>query len=688
MDKTLIKTLLPILNIQDEKVNKLDLINSLKEAEMIESSNKDIHNNEIHIKLNDVQVYWINKLNIVFRENNLSIKSLFYNENNETKDNINLYEFSKIVRKKFSLERLNNQEIENIIKCLDINKNGEITIKELEDIIELSNSDKTIRKSLKDSLNKRDKINSLKDIKIELKSLPVKGNHEVIKEIKKSILKEYDQDKEKKKESQEELKVNQSYEKNSKQELHDNSLRPTKSEKNNSKLKLTQLKKTNFNQVDEELEKNNQSNLNHSKAEIENKISQNQEEILKDTDTKISGSVVKKISIQIDSEKKACLGSKEIDNKKIIVNEEMIKEALQEIDLLEDGQEVFIHLLEDLVDFDEYGKNAVFNVFNLLMKNLPLIERGKLFEISKCIDEDKDGLIEINDLIEFLLNKMNYKSLKLSYKSIINTIKIRETTLEDLFAKEGITLVNEVNFVLYLKFFNTNFNMSPAIIKKIYDDIKAKTLKNPIQVADIVDSVNEYKNCIYSNNKLHSNKINLLDMKSFEIHIQQFVQNHLQIYGKPFGGNDFNLPNKINLEKYRQFIKESKINFQLGMSIFYLIKSYNNNKNEYFISKEDLYEFLNSYKGNYEPLTIDKIVENLENFGCPMKFCFANVTTSKDKVTKEDLEECLYKCYPNFSNELLDKITLELDNENSGLITLNIIQEFLIKYTKYGVYYV
>jgi len=353
--------------------------------------------------------------------------------------------------------------------------------------------------------------------------------------------------------------------------------------------------------------------------------------------------------------------------------------------MLEEGQEVLIQILEDRVEFDEMGRNAVFNVFNLFLKNFPLIERGKLFEISKCIDEDKDGLIEINDLIEFLLSKMNHKSLKLGYKSILNRLKIQDTSLEELFDKEEMRLANEINFVQFLKFFNTNFNLSPAIIKKIYDDIKGKTLKNINQVADVIDAVNQFKTILDSNNKSISNKITLLEMKSFEIEIKQFVQNHLQIYGKPFDGNDFNLPNKINIERFREFIKDSRLNFQLGMSVFYLIKSFNSNKNEYFISKDDLFEFLNSYKGNYESLSIEKVVENLENFGCPMKFCFANVETAKDKVTKSDMEECLYKCYPNFSRDLLDIIIQELDNENKGLITLNNIQEFLIKYTKYGV---
>jgi len=193
MDKSTIKALLPYLKVQDEKVFKLDLIDSLKEAELNNPSVQENRNIEIHIKLNDVQVYWINKLNMVIKENNLSVKSLFSSENIEIKDKINLYEFIKIIRKRLSLNRLSNQEIENIVKCLDINKNGEITLNELEDIIELSNSEKTIRKSLRDSLSKREvknKPNHSKENKIDMRNLPVKGNHEVIKELRKSIMKE------------------------------------------------------------------------------------------------------------------------------------------------------------------------------------------------------------------------------------------------------------------------------------------------------------------------------------------------------------------------------------------------------------------------------------------------------------------------------------------------------------------
>jgi hypothetical protein len=73
MYKSNIKENLPHLKIKDEKILKLDLINSFKEAELNNISGSENNNIEINYKLNDVQVYWINKINIIIKDNNLHI---------------------------------------------------------------------------------------------------------------------------------------------------------------------------------------------------------------------------------------------------------------------------------------------------------------------------------------------------------------------------------------------------------------------------------------------------------------------------------------------------------------------------------------------------------------------------------------------------------------------------------------
>ena len=644
------------IKIDNEKIYKNNLENEFKEINVGLQDNPN--KMEVHIKLNDVEVYWLSKLNIVLIEMNISVQNLIFSVDKEYKDKINLDVLSKKLRSVIPNKRISSQEIENIITCLDFNKNKEISLKELEDVLQLSNSDKTLRKTQRESVCKPDQLkrSSLaKEIIIQkslnLKDLPVKGNIEVINNIKQYIIRSKTEQSNivAKLASKEEIKINNTL-------TQEYDFKPVESLPANESKQYTE-----FNKV----------------------------HILRESSKKMEIVIKKKSTIQIDSEDKKYFGIKDqkINTENIIVNENLIREVLKEIDLIDEGQELLINLLENNVTFDDFGKNAVFNVFNMFLKFFPLVERGKLFEISKCIDTNKDGFIEINDLIQFLLNYMNYKSSKLASKAILFSTK-NNSTLEERFIKDKMKIENEISFVDFLKFFNKNFNFDPPILKKLYDEIKVQKAKNTLQVVDIIDFLNEFEKSeeSHSGNKIIvNNKLNILEMKSFAIEIKKFVKSYIETYGKPFGGNDYNLPPKINLETFRQFIKDAKINFQLGMSIFYLIKSFSNNRNEYFIMKDDLFEFLNSYKGEIEPLSIEKIVENLESFGCPLKFCIANLPNKMDSVPTNELESALKKCYPNFSNEVLNKIVLELNEGTKVNISLGKIQDFLMKYTKYGV---
>ena len=648
------------IQVDNDKIYKNSFV---KAFEVINIGSTDNPYSEVHIHLNDVEVFWLNKLNLVMTEMNLSSQNLIDSHESDTK--INLDVMSKKLRSIIPEKRLSSLEIENIITCIDINKNKEISLKEFNDLLQLSNSDKTLRKTLRQSINKLEplKKSSLsKEFKTQktynIKDLPIKGNIEVINDIRQSIMRSKTEDI------------------NFKEQLKLTKI-PSKED---SKVFISNSKEFE-NKVIEPSPKNKENNIDDF----------HRVHTLKQSSKKMEVIMKKKTTIQIDSEDKKYFGLKEeqIDAKKIVVDENLIREVLKELDLLDEGQDLLIDLLENNVTFDEAGKNPVFNVFNMLLKNFPLIERGKLFEISKCIDDNRDGFIEINDLIEFLLNQMNYKSFKLAYKTILKRTKNDISSLEEKFLKEKLNLDSMISLVEFLKFFKKNFDLDPAIIKKLYDEIKEKKAKTTLQIVDIIDSLNEFEvsenNQNLGNKISNSNKMNILEMKSFEIEIKKFVKSYIQTYGKPFEGNDFNLPKKINIEKFREFIKEAKINFQLGMSIFYLIKSFSNNRNEYFIMKDDLFEFLNSYKGEIEPLSISDIVQNLENYGCPLKFCFANLPTANNGASKIDLESALQKCYPNFSNEVLNKIVTELNRGMSESISLTTIQEFLMKYTKYGV---
>ena len=181
------------IKIDNEKIYKNNLENEFKEINVGLQDNPN--KMEVHIKLNDVEVYWLSKLNIVLIEMNISVQNLIFSVDKEYKDKINLDVLSKKLRSVIPNKRISSQEIENIITCLDFNKNKEISLKELEDVLQLSNSDKTLRKTQRESVCKPDQLkrSSLaKEIIIQkslnLKDLPVKGNIEVINNIKQYII--------------------------------------------------------------------------------------------------------------------------------------------------------------------------------------------------------------------------------------------------------------------------------------------------------------------------------------------------------------------------------------------------------------------------------------------------------------------------------------------------------------------
>ena len=132
------------IQVDNDKIYKNSFV---KAFEVINIGSTDNPYSEVHIHLNDVEVFWLNKLNLVMTEMNLSSQNLIDSHESDTK--INLDVMSKKLRSIIPEKRLSSLEIENIITCIDINKNKEISLKEFNDLLQLSNSDKTLRKTLK-----------------------------------------------------------------------------------------------------------------------------------------------------------------------------------------------------------------------------------------------------------------------------------------------------------------------------------------------------------------------------------------------------------------------------------------------------------------------------------------------------------------------------------------------------------
>ena len=62
------------IKIDNEKIYKNNLENEFKEINVGLQDNPN--KMEVHIKLNDVEVYWLSKLNIVLIEMNISVQNI------------------------------------------------------------------------------------------------------------------------------------------------------------------------------------------------------------------------------------------------------------------------------------------------------------------------------------------------------------------------------------------------------------------------------------------------------------------------------------------------------------------------------------------------------------------------------------------------------------------------------------
>ncbi len=575
----------------DDKIYRSDLENLL--VFKLDFKSKDIVDSSSLIKLNDVQIYWINKLTSLLDSIGATPVSAFNIsiQDKVTKDRISLDIFKKKLKLIFPGGKVTAQDITNIAESLDINKTKILSLQEYNEIISIAREGKNQDNKKTTSSTNKKKINSyVKESRsVNVNLLPIRGNHKIISQLKVEVNKKYNN-----------LigSIQNSFLGRNENNTKDNPLSSVPIQVPNP----AQIRDETFNPT-EATAKQEHDLKNHKAEKIANPS----------------------------------------PNLHTYVNENDINSFISDLEVFEEGEWKFFEILEEKIVFETYsGFVTIYNILNELKNTFsPLVPKAKIFEVLKAIDHNKDGYVSIKEIIKFLLKYFKHKSTKLSLKEIARKIEYDLTcSTEEFFETKQLKSNSEMAFVYFTQFFINYFEIEPPVAKKIYEDMKIKNNKQTILVADVIDMINEYRTDTQNKNvnKLSLNSsggeysgLGILDKKSFEMEIRSFVKTLTDNFGPKLKENlnvGLNISKTMNLMYFREnFVDKLNMDLALGISTFQLLKNFSH-KDEQIITKDDLFMFLESYitsEENEESCQLESIIGNIEMVGSPLKIAFEHI---------------------------------------------------------------
>ena len=595
-------------------------------------------------KITDKDFYWLNKLanKILYDNSTITPKMLFDISKIENEDVMSL----DILKKKLFNIVFNKQckaeDLNLMIKALDVNKNNKLSFEEFNDLLLLPKK--------YGNLNQTNIINNDNNINIDnqgiLSELPLKSNYTTFDKFKfeKEEIKSgnrklptlndiIDINREnininnipKEREISEinsEINTNLN---NKEQYPQSPYPQPIMGYEKNSQGNLPSLNALLTNQLSKEIfynDNNNKENIQINNNIIENSnIDNNIDNSIEKIKTTKDNNLITNanLSINLDKynnniEKKPSLTFlKQIENQ-----DPNLSEFIKELSVFECGEWSLIDLLEDFYPQVEKEFFPVQNLFILLKEKFnPTISLSKIKTCIDNIDKDKDGYFSYLDLINFLNDNFNYGSTKLGWKLISSKIiSTFNTTPSNYFNKKfpkNKKHGNEITFINFTKLLINDFGIDPPIAKQMYDDLQKLIFNHKITKGDIIDTVNrqlelnkekekekrdfykdinELRLLNYNKENLIRNDtgISLLDQKYFEEEMKKLVSLLQKAFLSPGKENPkklfidnlsafLHLPNDINLSQFRKlFINQLQIDLSLGIGIFQLAKSYNKKK--------------------------------------------------------------------------------------------------------------
>ena len=569
-------------------------------------------------KITDKDFYWLNKLanKILYDNSTITPKMLFDISKIEDEDAMSL----DILKKKLFNIVFNKQckaeDLNLMIKALDVNKNNKLSFEEFNDLLLLPKKYGNLNQS---NIINNDNNNKNIDNQGILSELPLKSNYTTFDKFKfeKEEIKSgnrklptlndiIDINREntninnipKEREISEinsEINTNLN---NKEQYPQSPYPQPIMGYEKNSQGNLPSLNALLTNQLSKEIlynDNNNKENIQMNNNIIENSnIDNNIENSIEKIKTTKDNNLITNanLSINLDKynnniEKKPSLTFlKQIENQ-----DPNLSEFIKELSVFECGEWSLIDLLEDFYPQVEKEFFPVQNLFILLKEKFnPTISLSKIKTCIDNIDKDKDGYFSYLDLINFLNDNFNYGSTKLGWKLIsAKIISTFNTIPSNYFNKKfpkNKKHGNEITFINFTKLLINDFGIDPPIAKQMYDDLQKLIFNHKITKGDIIDTVNrqlelnkekekekkdfykdinELRLLNYNKENLIRNDagISLLDQKYFEEEMKKLVSLLQKAFLSPGKENPkklfidnlsafLHLPNDINLSQFRK----------------------------------------------------------------------------------------------------------------------------------------
>ena len=631
-----------------------------KKGEGVNTYNMNGINYGRHV-INDNDFYWLCKLsNKILDENSTITPKMLFDItkiNNEEQMSLDILKrkLNSLVFKK----QCKADELNLMIKALDVNKNNKLTFEEFNDLLLLPKKFGNINKG--DNFNTDNQTNQ--EFQGTLSELPLKSNYSTFNKFK------FDKEEAFSGTNKlptlndiiakggeninlnnnmgtiSELGINSEI-KNNKEELPQSPYQPIMGLEKDSKGNLPTLNNILENKLSKEIYINN----NYSKQIEENNNKDNNIDN-ESVDNSIKNNNIKESNLLVNDNLSLNLKKSSIDNKpalsflkKIENQDPNLKEFIQELDVFECGEWSLIDLLEDFSPETEKEFFPIQDLFLLLKQKFnPTISLSKIKTCIDNIDKDKDGYFSYLDLINFLNDNFNYGSTKLGWKLIASKIvSTLGQSPEEFFNKQfpkkskydnSSNYQTDITFVQFTKLLITYFKIIPPISKQMYDDLQKLVYNHKITKGDLIDAVNrqleynknekdEQKNNFKNITDLklmHYNKenqlknedtgISLLDQNYFDEQMKKLVSLLQKAFLVPRSENPkkkfeenltsfLRLPEFMTLFQFRNlFINQLQIDLSLGISIFQLAKSYNKKKEKILptISRDDLFKILTSY---------------------------------------------------------------------------------------------
>ena len=406
----------------------------------------------------------------------------------------------------------------------------------------------------------------------------------------------------------------------------------------------------------------------------------------------------------------------ESKKKNMIINLNTDKNAIQPKNF-DDYQDdyIIISSIEKIdIDFPYITCHDLISHLNRDKRETTIYNQKKsvvISQIVKIIDKDEDGFISGTDILNFLLEYLQYKSSKIAISCIKAKLsKYYQQSAKDFFNEhyEDYSDNRTIETKKIGEFLDCHFLIPPVVTKKIIKEFKSHM--NPPYI--LGDLINEFEN--ESEDELENNYLeeafknvtfdsfenditmivskilgdNIKRNESYDLLIRKFNENlntALKIKQNE-DDNNYEIDVIYNATEFtNNFLKPLHINMHLGMTLFNLIK-----KQTKFvtatdvISLNDIRLFFIAFLPPIPPaLTIDEILDQIEKKGPGLNLAIEEVPFSQNGLVAIcEVMNILGRYYPLFDRGDLMKIVELIDKSKSGLVSYEQLQNFLTENSK------